>query len=67
MFLAHLITHAHFHHEDDQRQPDNCSGDQRHYSFTTAWGAIQVTKFIQKRFATQQDGVAVPHSRSQQF
>ena len=47
MFVAHLITHAHFHQEDDQRQPGNCRGDQHHYSFTTAWGAIQVTKFIQ--------------------
>jgi hypothetical protein len=68
MFVAHLITHAHFHKEDDQRQPGDCSGDQRQYSFTTAWDAIQVTNFMQKRFALQQDGVyAIPHSGSKHF
>jgi hypothetical protein len=68
VFAARLITHAHFQeHQDDQRQPDNCSDDHHRYGFATAWGAIQVTNSTQKRFALHQDRVdAIPRSRSKQ-
>jgi hypothetical protein len=41
VFVARLITHAHFQKQDDQRQPGKCSDDQRRYSFTILCGAIQ--------------------------
>jgi hypothetical protein len=68
MFVAQFIPDARFAQDEDQRQPGNCSGDQRQYSFTAAWAPIQLTDSMQKRLALQQDGIyEITHFRSKQF
>ena len=68
VFVARLITHAHFQeHQADQRQPGKCSSDQRRYSFAILCSAMQVTNPIQKRIGSQQDRVdAISRPRGKQ-
>jgi hypothetical protein len=67
VFVARLISHAHFRKHDDQCQAGKCSDDQRRYGFTSLCDAIQVENSMLKRLALKQDSVhAIPRPRSKQ-